>query len=53
VGVAGAAYLAYGTILSAVATLANYDKQVFSMETIASAAGKSATANAKCFIKAL
>jgi len=53
VGVAGAAYLAYGTILSAVTTQANYDRQIFSMETIASAADKSATANARCLIKAM
>jgi hypothetical protein len=52
VGVAGAAYLAYGSFLST-PVMTDYDNQVFSMETIASAAGKSATANARVFIKAM
>jgi len=52
VGVAGAAYLAYGTFLSA-NIMADFDNQVFSMETIASADGKSATANCRVFIKAM
>jgi hypothetical protein len=58
VGVAGAAYLAYGSALSAGADtdaklLPSLDAFVISMETIASADGKSATANASVFIRAL
>jgi len=58
VGVAGAAYLAYGSQLSAGITteatlVAGLDNFVVSMETIASADGKSATANASVFIRAL
>jgi len=52
VGTAGAAYLAYGSFLST-PVMTDFDNQVFSMETIASAAGKSATANARVFIKAM
>ena len=58
VGVAGAAYLAYGSALSGANTTdalqhtAN-DQFVISMETIASADGKSATSNAIVFIRAL
>lgn len=58
VGVAGAAYLAYGTVLSGGSTTELLlspvnDKYVIAMETIASAADKSATANCKAFIRAL
>lgn len=58
VGVAGASYLAYGSQLSAgntteALTIAALDHFVVSMETIASADGKSATGNAMAFIRAL
>ena len=58
VGVAGAAYLAYGTGLAAGPTTELLlsplmDKYVVSMETIASADDKSATANAVVFIRAM
>lgn len=58
IGVAGAAYLAYGSALSAGITteallIAGLDNYVIAMETIASADGKSATANANVFIRAL
>lgn len=53
VGVAGAAYLAYGSFLSAGLSLAAVDLFVTAMETIASADGKSATSNAVVFIRAL
>lgn len=53
VGVAGAAYLAYGSFLSGGLSLAALDTNVICMETLASADGKSATANAMVFIKAL
>jgi len=57
VGVAGAAYLAYGTVLSTADTEAlispENDKYVIAMETIASADDKSATANCIAFIRAL
>ena len=52
VGVQGAAHLAYGSFLST-PIITDYDNQVFSMETIASAADHSATANARVFIKAM
>jgi len=58
IGVAGAAYLAYGSMLSAGITteallIQSLDNFVISMETIASADGKSATGNTACFIRAL
>lgn len=58
VGVSGAAYLAYGSCLSGGGTTEALlspinDKFVIAMETIASADGKSATANCKAFIRAL
>jgi hypothetical protein len=58
VGAAGAAYLAYGSMLSAGATteatlIPAIDRFVVSMETIASAAGYSATGNCAAFIRAL
>jgi hypothetical protein len=58
VGVAGAAYLAYGSMLSAGITteallVQALDRFVVSMETIAAADGRSATGNAMVFIRAL
>ena len=58
VGVAGAAFLGYGSALSAPGASdavlhAQIDDFVVCMETIASADGKSGTANAKVFIRAL
>jgi hypothetical protein len=58
VGVAGAAYLAYGSMLSAGITteallVPSLDRFVVSMETIASADGKSSTGNCKAFVRAL
>lgn len=58
IGVAGAAYLAYGSMLSAginteALLVQALDNFVISMETIASADGKSATGNAMVFIRAL
>lgn len=58
VGVAGAAYLGYGSQLSAgiiteALLVQSLDNFVISMETIASADGKSATGNCVVFIRAL
>lgn len=58
IGVAGAAYLAYGSMLSAgiiseTLNVQGIEDFVISMETIASADGKSATSNAIVFIRAL
>jgi hypothetical protein len=58
VGVAGAAYLGFGTALSGATTTdallhTENDQFVIAMETIASADGKSSTGNIKCFIRAL
>jgi hypothetical protein len=58
VGAAGAAYLAYGSMLSAGITteallIASLDNFVVAMETIASADGKSSTGNTAAFIRAL
>lgn len=57
VGAAGAAYLAFGSMVSAntteAANLVDTDHFVVSMETIASADGKSATSNCMAFIRAL
>jgi len=59
VGVAGAAYLAYGTVLSGGSSTELLlspvnDKYVLAMETIASAAaGSTTTGNCKAFIRAL
>jgi len=58
IGVAGAAYLAYGSMLSAGITteallIPALDRFVVAMETIASADGKSATGNCAAFIRAL
>ena len=53
-GVAGAAYLAYGSFISAATpTYWEHDNYVISLETKASADGKSATSNAIVFIRAL
>lgn len=58
IGAAGQAYLAYGSAVSAggdteSALQSANDDFVVSMETIAAADGKSATANIKAFIRAL
>lgn len=58
IGVAGAAYLAYGSQLSAGITteallISGLDNFVIAMETIASADGKSGTGNTMAFIRAL